>query len=95
MTLQFHPAAQDEFVETVAFYEAAGVGLGQQFREAVRVGLDRIVAHPEIGGRRGSTRRFVIDGFPFDVVYRVRPEGIDVLALAHHRRRPGYWRRRV
>ena len=95
MTLQFHPAAQDEFVETAAFYEGAGVGLGAQFREAVRAGLDRIVAHPEIGTRRGATRRLVVDGFPFDVVYRVQEATIDVLALAHHRRRPGYWRRRV
>ena len=95
MTLQFHPAAQDEFVETVDYYEAAGAGLGHQFLAAVRACLDRILAHPEIGVRRRATRRLVVDGFPYDVVYRVQPDAIEVLALAHHRRRPGYWRRRV
>lgn len=95
MKLQFHPAAQDEFVETVVFYEGRGVGLGHQFRDAVRVVLDRILAHPELGAPRRATRRLMIDGFPYDVVYRVDADTIDVLALAHHRRRPGYWRRRV
>ena len=55
MTLRFHPAAQDEFIESTLYYEAARPGLGQQFRDAVRVGLDRIVVHPEIGAtRRGA-----------------------------------------
>ena len=43
----------------------------------------------------GVTRRLMVDGFPYDVVYRAHVDAIEVLALAHHRRRPGYWRRRV
>ena len=49
MTLRFHPAARDEFIESTLYYEAARPGLGAQFRDAVRVGLDQIVVHPEIG----------------------------------------------
>ena len=95
MTLRFHPAAQDEFIESTLYYEAARPGLGQQFRDAVRVGLDRIVVRPEIGATRRGARTLMVDGFPYDIVYRVADSDLEVLALAHHRRRPGYWRRRV
>ena len=95
MTLRFHPEAQDEFIESTLYYEAARLGLGQQFRDAVRVGLDRIVVHPEIGVTRRGARTLMVDGFPYDIVYRVADSDLEVLALAHHCRRPGYWRRRV
>jgi len=95
MTLRFHPAAQDEFIESALYYEAARPSLGKQFSDAVRVGFDRIVVHPEMGATRRGARTVMVDGFPYDIVYRVVGSDLEVLALAHHRRRPGYWRRRV
>lgn len=95
MTLRFHPQAQDEFEESVAYYDAAREGLGLQFRDAVRQSLDRVTAAPEIGEARGVTRRLPVNGFPYHVVYRATLAEIVVIALAHHRRRPGYWRRRA
>lgn len=94
MTLRFHPAAQDEFVATVMFYEAARPGLGEQFRDAVQVVLDHILAHLEIGAERRGARRLIVAGFPYDIVYRETNSALEVLAVAHHRRRPGYWRQR-
>ena len=70
MTLRFHPQAQDEFEESVAYYDAAREGLGLQFRDAVRQSLDRVTAAPEIGEARGVTRRLPVNGFPYHVVYR-------------------------
>ncbi len=94
MTFQFHPAAKDEFIATALYYAAVRTGLGEQFRAAVQDTLNHIVTHPEIGGTRGAARRLRVSGFPYDLVYRVTTSTIDVLAVAHHRRRPGYWRRR-
>lgn len=42
-----------------------------------------------------GTRRYVLRKFPYDVVYREIPAGIEVVALAHHKRRPRYWTRRL
>jgi len=42
-----------------------------------------------------GTRRFLLQRFPFAVVYRELPSIIQVLAVAHGRRRPGYWKIRV
>jgi toxin ParE1/3/4 len=45
---------------------------------------------PEVGARRVLVR-----GFPFGLVYVELEEEIRVIAVAHSRRRPGYWRDRV
>jgi hypothetical protein len=56
------------------------LGLGQQFLDAVRVGLDRIVEHPAIGVLRYAARTVMVDGFPCDRVFRVVDSDHDVLA---------------
>ena len=42
-----------------------------------------------------GTRRFVLHSFPFSVVYLDDPEQITIIAVAHSKRRPGYWKHRV
>ena len=41
-----------------------------------------------------GTRRCVLRRFPFSIVYRVKDSSILIVAFAHGRRRPGYWRNR-
>ena len=42
-----------------------------------------------------GTRRFVMRRFPFTVIYRDREKLIEVVAVAHGRRKPGYWKKRI
>jgi plasmid stabilization system protein ParE len=42
-----------------------------------------------------GTRKFVLQRFPFNVFYRSGEAEIIIVAVAHHRRRPGYWSDRV
>jgi len=44
---------------------------------------------------RASTRRFVLERYPFSIVYRFEDGTVYVVAVAHAKRRPGYWRRRT
>jgi len=94
--LAFHPAAAEEFGAAAEYYDAAAPGLGSRFALAVRRATDLALAHPSGGAERGvaGARRLVVHGFPYEVVYRVRGEVLEVLAVAHLRRRPGYWRDR-
>ncbi|MBL8380700.1 MAG: type II toxin-antitoxin system RelE/ParE family toxin [Burkholderiales bacterium] len=41
-----------------------------------------------------GTRRRLLRRFPFSLVYRVRTDHVEVIAVAHQRRRPGYWMER-
>lgn len=95
MRLAFHPEASDEFVAAAEYYDAAVPGLGNRFLLAVSRVADVAMSHPEAGGRRGANaRRLAVSGFPYDLVYQRRGEVVEVLAIAHHHRRPGYWRER-
>jgi len=59
-------------------------------------GIDMIVEAPHRwpAGNHG-TRRFILQRFPFAIVYRELPAAIQVLAIAHARRKPGYWKQRL
>ena len=45
---------------------------------------------PRYGGR---ARRYVFPRYPFSLVYILRDDDVEIVAVAHGRRRPGYWDR--
>ena len=95
MIHEFHPAARDEFAATVDFYESAVPGLGRRLREAVAATLTRLDAFPASGmPTPGGFRRGTVSGFPYDLIYDAGKDVLQVLAVAHHRRKPGYWQNR-
>ncbi|MHA4867609.1 type II toxin-antitoxin system RelE/ParE family toxin [Duganella sp. PWIR1] len=89
---RFLPEAEDELMKEVAYYSNAGSGLGAKFQLAVEEAVKLAAAKPEAGTpAQNGTRRRIIKGFPFSVVYRPSDTEILIVALAHHRRKPGYW----
>jgi toxin ParE1/3/4 len=42
-----------------------------------------------------GTRRYVLRRFPYGIIYRETDKGIEVIAVAHHKRRPRYWHERL
>ena len=89
--------ASDEFAEAVRWYEIRRAGLGGEFFDAVAATLSLIETNPEIGtaiSPDGQTRRTLVTRFPYQVVYRIRPIEIVIVAIAHVKRRPGYWKNR-
>jgi toxin ParE1/3/4 len=91
----FHPDAKAEFVEATVFYESRRVGLGNSFAAEVERTIALIRSHPDVGGPgRLRRRRMSLLGFPYSVVYRYDLESVQILAVAHQSRRPGYWRHR-
>ena len=94
MTIRTSAPASDEFREAVRWYETQRPGLGGEFFDAVAATLSLIQANPEIGmtiSHDGQTRRVLVARFPYQVVYRLRPTEIVVVAIAHLKQRPGYW----
>jgi plasmid stabilization system protein ParE len=91
----FHPEAEAEFDDAALFYESRVMGLGRQFAAEVQRVVTFICKYPEAGARvRLPVRRALVDRFPYAVVYRRERESIQILAIAHVRKLPGYWRRR-
>jgi plasmid stabilization system protein ParE len=93
---RFIPAARLEFLAEVVYHNEAQAGLGERFTAAVEEAAARALAFPHSGSpSRGNTRRVILKGFRFSLVYRIEPEGIVIFAVAHHSRRPFYWRSRT
>jgi len=94
--IRFDPAARRELNEAADFYDAEDPGLGLAFLDAAERAFEQIQAFPESSPiSLAPVRTKVLSAFPFSVIYWVTDdEVIIVLALAHHRRRPEYWRGR-
>ena len=94
--LRFLPEAEAELLHEVGFYSQARTGTGVRFQAAVEAALERACRHPLGGAPSAHGARSVMGrGFPFSIVYRASPTEILVVAVAAHRRRPGYWAERT
>ena len=94
MTVRTAQPASEEFAEAVRWYEMQRPGLGGEFFDAVAATLSLVESAPEVGtaiSPDGRTRRALVTRFPYQVVYRLKPAEIVVVAVAHLKRRPGYW----
>jgi plasmid stabilization system protein ParE len=99
--VRFEDEAETEYHAAARWYEERRTGLGHDFLDAVDATLDRIVRMPGAGARvrrlRSDllVRRAPVGRFPYQVVYIETNGSIRVLAVAHDRRKPGYWKRRL
>ncbi|MBI4701670.1 MAG: type II toxin-antitoxin system RelE/ParE family toxin [Deltaproteobacteria bacterium] len=101
LPLSVEPEAEEELAEAVDWYEAREPGLGAAlFAEvdAAVFGLRRRelpgVTVPHVRAEL-PVRRVLLARFPYAVVFLDASDELHVLAVAHHRRRPGYWRDRL
>jgi len=91
----WHPAAADEFVEAVEWYEQQRLGLGSEFAGACHSALVLIRDQPNVFRRvHGDIRRVMLRRFPYAIFYRSRDAELLVLAVMHERRDPHRWRER-
>ncbi len=94
--IQYHPAAAEEVVRANNWYENIDPNVAQKFkRELDRA--ERLVSRSPAAWASyfHGTSGFRFRGFPFVMAYILREESIFVIALAHSRRRPGYWKKRI
>ena len=92
----FRIEARLELEEAVAYYESRRVGLGADFREKAEAAVGRISETPERWSPlTNDTRRFLLRRFPYSIVYTMLPTHILIIAVAHQKRRPGYWSGRI
>lgn len=93
---RFLPEAETELLKEVSYYSNSAVGLGIKFATAVEEAVAMAAANPDGGSPAPhGTRKRRVNGFPFSVVYKPGTAGILIIAIMHHRRKPGYWRGRV
>lgn len=95
VAVEFHPAAVDEVIEAEAWYGERNPLAADAFRAELSRAVDSVRRSPERWPRHAAgTRCRHLRWFPFSLIYRPEPTLILVIAVAHQRRKPGYWRER-
>jgi toxin ParE1/3/4 len=91
-----HPAAEEDLIEAAEFYRArGGAALVQLFFDEFERAMALLLRHPGLGAPwRSGRRRLVLDTFPYSIIYAMADGRARVYAIAHHSRRPDYWRKR-
>ena len=94
--ITFHPDADAEVTEAAQFYEARSPGLGSGLVDEVQRSLAQVVTRPEAHQQIGRrVRRKPLWRFPYNLIYAIYPDRIRIVAFAHQKRRPFYWRKRL
>ena len=98
MNLIVHPEAEFEVDEAFSFYAFKSKLIASDFLNQLESATLKLLLKPQLYPVVRSTdiRKHVMQQFPYSVVYRTTAAGdTQILALAHHKRRPFYWAQRL
>ena len=96
ISLRLLAEAEEELRAAAEFYESEQPELGRALLREVRRTSRLISERPFVARiERGDIRVRTIARFPYRIYYRVRDEEIVIIAVAHRRRRPGFWEGRA
>ena len=96
MNVLYDDAAKRELADAVTWYAADSAHNAERFLAAVESLTSVIAAMPERFPRIArEARRARLKHFPYMIIYVHDEQGLWIGALAHVKRRPGYWLERL
>ena len=94
-TVVLHAEAEAEILEALEWYAERSLLAARAFVQEVTSMVVLAVRFPETWPRAvGNTRHIVFPHFPFNLVFRMKGATLEIVAVAHQRRRPFYWTNR-
>ena len=95
-SVTFDSEAEAEFRAAALYYESQRAGLGDDFVAEVEQAVQRIAQTPQAFPLHGSSglRKCLLLRFPYTIYFLELADRIWIAAVAHQRRRPGYWSHR-
>ncbi len=92
---RFHPRAMEDTGDATFWYEVRSPGAAKAFRAEFGRIMRSIAAAPQRWpADENGFRKVLFHRFPFRAVYRYKDGLVEVIAIAHCKRRPSYWNRR-
>ena len=97
MKLDIHPEAAHETAEAALFYKRRDPDVSRRFRTEVYAAIERARSQPLVYRVfEDDLRKVKVERFPYAVIFLLTGNNVlQVLAVAHGSREPGYWRHRV
>jgi toxin ParE1/3/4 len=94
--LFIRPEAKEEAIQAREWYEEQNSIAAERFVEELEAAFEVISRRPRASPFYERPFRFLsLKKFPYLVIYRERGQEIEIMAVAHARRAPGYWKDRT
>jgi len=92
MKIEFLEPAHLEYKDAIDFYNLQNKGLGDKFVIEIDRTISIIKNYPKsFTGYTKHTRKAVVNIFPYNIIYSIHKNFIQILAIAHQHRKPNYW----
>lgn len=96
IVVAFHPLAESEALESYQWYAKRNIDVAEAFQCELERARQLLLRAPHAWPEHiYGTHKLVLKHFPFNVIFRFRGNRVEIIAIAHQRRRPGYWGQRV
>lgn len=94
--VEIHPEAIAEAQAANQWYRERSASAADAYLSELDSAVEAIAENPKMWPRYvHGTRRYIFQRFPFHLVYRKIAVKIEIIAVAHGRRKPGYWKNRM
>jgi plasmid stabilization system protein ParE len=94
--IDVHPEAVAEAQAAAQWYRERNALAADAFLAELDRAVERIAENPEMYPHYvQGTRRYLLQRFPFYLVYRQVVGKLEIVGIAHGRRKPGYWKKRI
>src|SRR5438552_2510108 len=94
--VRYHPEATKELAKAIQWYADKDPAVGERFSDAYVGQLNAVTRSPRRWERhRDGTRYVLVRPFPYMIIVRKQIDAVQIVAVAHTSRRPGYWRKRL
>jgi len=94
-SITFHPEAAAELKAAFLWYHERNPAVAESFRKEAIQAVNLVSESPmrwqEI---TLAQRKYVFPRFPFSLIYRTTENDLEIIAVAHQKRKPGYWKKR-
>ena len=92
----FFEEASEEIEQSALWYRDRSEQAHAAFLRELDHAVETVLESPQVWPAHvGGTQRYVFPTFPFSLIYFVEQNTVNIVAVAHHKRRPGYWRKRL
>ncbi len=82
--------------DAIGWYRSRSPSVAAEFRVVASEMIRQIIKAPQRWPKYlQGTRRFVLHRFPFSIIYLDDPDTVSIVAVAHNKRKPGYWKARL
>lgn len=90
-----HPESIADLLEAISYYDEISSELSEDLIEHYRSCIKQLTSNPRIyPSFYTKYRKINLERFPYKIVFRIQVDTIHIVAFAHHKRKPSYWRSR-